>query len=160
MTLSALIKKGGLAKAATATPATIATQEVDQATTVAAVATVTVTNAQDHKVRTATALPEHFQKDMVDACRGLSISQEELYNRLAGEDIDTITPDTLAAFARSLVQRREMHQGKVPAHYSEHAFCKLCGPVWLWFSGEVDGCPWCWIRMTGRPIPHPVQSGS
>ncbi len=42
MTLSALIKKGGLSKAATATPATIATQEIDQQVTVAPVATVTV----------------------------------------------------------------------------------------------------------------------
>lgn len=42
MTLSALIKKGGLAKAATVTPATTATQEAEQAVTVAPVATVTV----------------------------------------------------------------------------------------------------------------------
>ncbi len=42
MTLSALIKKGGLAKAATATPATMATQETDEAVTVAPVATVAV----------------------------------------------------------------------------------------------------------------------
>ena len=42
MTLSVLIKKGGLAKAATVTPATIATQETDEAVTVALVATVAV----------------------------------------------------------------------------------------------------------------------
>ncbi|MEX0963783.1 MAG: hypothetical protein WDZ52_07060 [Pseudohongiellaceae bacterium] len=42
MTLSALIKKGGLAKAMTATPATIATQEMDNTVTVAPVATVAV----------------------------------------------------------------------------------------------------------------------
>ncbi|MBG7602515.1 MAG: hypothetical protein IZT60_08230 [Gammaproteobacteria bacterium] len=43
MTLSALIKKGGLARSATVTPATIATQQAGQASSVAAVATVTVT---------------------------------------------------------------------------------------------------------------------
>jgi len=42
MTLSALIKKGGLSKAATMTPATTATQETDEAVTVAPVATVAV----------------------------------------------------------------------------------------------------------------------
>jgi len=42
MTLSALIKKGGLSKTATATPATTATQEPDQQVTVAPVATVAV----------------------------------------------------------------------------------------------------------------------
>ncbi|MFQ5643988.1 MAG: hypothetical protein ACE5FQ_09835 [Thiogranum sp.] len=42
MTLSALIKKGGLCKSVTATPATLATQEADQPVTVAPVATVAV----------------------------------------------------------------------------------------------------------------------
>ena len=42
MTLSAPIRKGGLAKSATATPATIATQQAGQTESVAAVATVTV----------------------------------------------------------------------------------------------------------------------
>jgi carboxypeptidase C (cathepsin A) len=42
MTLLALIKKGGLTKAVTATPATIATQEANQTVTVASVATVAV----------------------------------------------------------------------------------------------------------------------
>jgi hypothetical protein len=42
MTLSALIKKGGLAGAMTATPATVATQEAGKPATVAPVATVAV----------------------------------------------------------------------------------------------------------------------
>lgn len=42
MSLSALIRKGGLARSATATPATIATQQEGQTSSVAAVATVTV----------------------------------------------------------------------------------------------------------------------
>jgi len=79
---------------------------------------------------------------------------------LAPEDIEDwrkgdISYDTLAAFTRSLVQRREMEKGKVPLHYTERATCKQCGPVWLWFSGTVLGCPWCWNRTAGRPIPRP-----
>ena len=42
MILSTLIKKGGLAKVATATPATSATHQLDNSVTVASVATVTV----------------------------------------------------------------------------------------------------------------------
>ncbi|MEJ1381089.1 MAG: hypothetical protein RPT95_09010 [Candidatus Sedimenticola sp. (ex Thyasira tokunagai)] len=42
MTLSILIKKGGLTAAVTATPATTATQEADKSKTVASVATVAV----------------------------------------------------------------------------------------------------------------------
>ena len=42
MILSSLIKKGGLAKAATATHATSATHEADKSETVASVATVAV----------------------------------------------------------------------------------------------------------------------
>ena len=43
MILSALIRKGGLARSATATPATIATQQAGYTESIAAVATVTVT---------------------------------------------------------------------------------------------------------------------
>ncbi|MEA3275951.1 MAG: hypothetical protein U9Q81_11795 [Pseudomonadota bacterium] len=97
---------------------------------------------------------------LADACRGLSISPVEVRKALAPEDIEDwrngdISSDTLAAFARSLVQRREMDQGKRPAHYTEHAICRHCGPIWLWVSGEVLGCPWCWNRAADRPIPRP-----
>lgn len=97
---------------------------------------------------------------LADACRGLSITPVEVREALAPENIaewrnGDISSDTLTAFARTLVQRREMDQGKVPAHYTERATCKQCGPIWLWFSGEVLGCPWCWNRVADRPIPRP-----
>ena len=95
------------------------------------------------------------------ACRGLTITSAEVRDALAPEDIEDwrkgdISAKTLAAFARSLVHRREMNLGKVPAHFTERATCKRCGPVWLWFAGEVLGCPWCWNRLAGRPIPRPT----
>ena len=96
------------------------------------------------------------------ACRGLAITPMEVRDALALEDIEDwcngeISSDTLVAFAKALVQRREMNQGKRPAHYTEHASCEHCGPIWLWFSGEVSGCPWCWNRVAGRRIPHPLS---
>lgn len=47
MSLSNLIRKGGLAKVATVTPATIATQETEQVVTVAPVATVAVADIRE-----------------------------------------------------------------------------------------------------------------
>jgi len=99
---------------------------------------------------------------LADACKGLDITPAEIKEALAPEDIDdwregTISADTLAAFARSLVQRQKMDQGKRPEHYTEQATCKHCGPIWLWFSGEVLGCPWCWNRVADKPIPRPCS---
>lgn len=99
---------------------------------------------------------------LADACQGLDINPAEVKQALAPEDIDdwcegTISADTLAAFARSLVQRQKMDQGKHPEHYTEQATCKHCGPIWLWFSGEVLGCPWCWNRVADKPIPRPCS---
>lgn len=94
------------------------------------------------------------------ACAELDITLSEVLDSLAEEDVEDwrnglIDGDTLAVFARSLAQRREMKQGKRPDHYTEQAVCKQCGPIWLWLSGEVLGCPWCWNRVAGKPIPRP-----
>jgi hypothetical protein len=91
----------------------------------------------------------------------------EVREAMATADIEDwhngeISRDALAAFARALAQRREMDQGKRPAHYIERAVCKQCGPIWLWSSGKVQGCPWCWNQVAGKPIPRPcsVQCGN
>jgi len=83
---------------------------------------------------------------LTEICRGLSITPKEVQEALAPEDIEDwrngdISHETLAAFVRSLVQHREMAQGNRPAHYTEEAICRHCGPIWLWFSGEVEGLP-------------------
>ena len=52
MTLSTLIRKGGLAKVATATPATLATQGAVNAGTVAEVASVAVAKLRDDEIDT------------------------------------------------------------------------------------------------------------
>ncbi|QBQ56114.1 hypothetical protein [Nitrosococcus wardiae] len=97
---------------------------------------------------------------LAEACRGLPITPGEVREAFTPEDIEEwhngcLPQDTLATFAQALVQRREMDKGKRPALYTEPASCQHCGPVWLWFSGEVQGCPWCWNRIANRPIPRP-----
>jgi hypothetical protein len=94
------------------------------------------------------------------ASNELNISSTEVRDALAPEDIldwrdGKLTEENLAAFARLLVQRREMDRGQRPARYTEVATCRQCGPIWLWFPGEVLGCPWCWNRVSHRPIPRP-----
>ena len=107
-----------------------------------------------------------LNETLTTACHDLTIIPVEVRKALAPEDIDDwhngdISIETLTTFARSLEQRREMDQGIVPMDFTEHATCTQCGPVWLWFSGEVLGCPWCWNRMKEIPIPRPhsVQCG-
>jgi hypothetical protein len=94
------------------------------------------------------------------ATRELPISAAEVRDALDPEEIDEwrngqIATNALSAFAQSLVDRRQMNEGRVPVHYTEHATCGRCGPIWFWISGEVSGCPWCWNRVAGRPIPRP-----
>ena len=67
-------------------------------------------------------------------------------------------PAEMAAFASAVRVRVGMERGERPAHYNEIATCRHCGPVWLWARGEVLGCPWCFNRVAGRPIPRPVAS--
>lgn len=97
-----------------------------------------------------------------DACRDLSITPTVVWEALAAEDIEDwqngkITSDFLTAFARTLLRRRKMDGGKRPIEYVETATCLHCGPIWLWYSGEVLGCPWCWNRVADRPIPRPCS---
>ncbi len=97
---------------------------------------------------------------LAHACRGLSIKPAEVCDALAPEDIEgwrcgEVRGESLAAFAASLDQRREMERGICPASYTEQATCAQCGPIWLWTQGQVLGCPWCWNRIRGLPIPRP-----
>ena len=97
---------------------------------------------------------------LATACQQLMITPKEVKEALAPDDVQAwrngeVSTDTLTAFAHALAQRREMDQGKRPANYSYPATCKHCGPIWLWFSGEVLGCPWCWNQANDNPIPRP-----
>ncbi len=97
---------------------------------------------------------------LATVCQHLTITPKEMQEALAPEDIEAwrkgeVTIGALSAFANALAQRREMDRGKRPANYSHPATCKHCGPIWLWFPGEVLGCPWCWNRVNNNPIPRP-----
>ena len=79
--------------------------------------------------------------------------------RAAGDDWPTVAadPELLAAF-RALVECNQTRRaGRRPAHWTQATECKDCGCVWLWpgAPARVLGCPWCFNRASGLPIPRP-----
>ncbi len=87
----------------------------------------------------------------------LLCSLKELQER-AEEDWEEISADSakLKAFAELVMIEDMRRQGIVPDHYTATTHCKHCGPVPI-FEGcwpESDGCPWCFNRMKGLPMPN------
>ena len=75
----------------------------------------------------------------------------------AGEDWDEIAnnPKQLKAFNELLMISEMRSQGVTPDHYTSCTECKYCGPVPIWNGcpPQVVGCPWCFNRLKGLPIP-------
>ncbi len=83
-------------------------------------------------------------------------SLRELQER-AGPDWDEVSSDPakLKSFAELVMITDMRHRGIVPDHYTATTNCKHCGPVPI-FEGcwpESDGCPWCFNRLQGLPMP-------
>ena len=86
---------------------------------------------------------------------GLSIADLE---EAAGEDWPEVRgPAALQALAHAVLTRRQRERGECPPHWAEHCECAGCGPVLLWPGSpkQVLGCPWCFNRAEGHPIPRP-----
>lgn len=95
-----------------------------------------------------------------EACQALPIAPTEVIEALTPQEVrdwsqGQIANETLITFARAMALRLRMDQGKRPTHYTKRATCQHCGPIWLWFSGNVAGCPWCWNRISDKSIPRP-----
>lgn len=75
----------------------------------------------------------------------------------AGEDWSDVAndPTQLKTFADMLAIDEMRHRGVVPDHYTATTKCRHCGPVPIWEGcpPEVLGCPWCFNRHAGLPIP-------
>jgi hypothetical protein len=88
---------------------------------------------------------------------GLTLAELE---EAAGEDWPEVRddPTVLQALAHAVVTRRQRERGECPPHWTERCECAGCGPVYLWpgSPARVLGCPWCFNRAEGRPIPRPV----
>jgi hypothetical protein len=75
----------------------------------------------------------------------------------AGPDWDEIAddPEQLKAFADMLVVEDMRQRGIAPDHYKATTVCRHCGavPIWRGCEPQVMGCPWCFNRIKGLPIP-------
>jgi rRNA maturation endonuclease Nob1 len=100
--------------------------------------------------------PATAQGDFVSNKHGLNLDE---LRKEAGLEWDDIKDDLAALqnFAHSLRVQRMRDRGEVPPEYKFIAYCRGCGPVWLWSSGKVEGCPWCWNRLQGKPVPYPAD---
>ena len=121
------------------------------------------TNTPTHRVKSElseispTDVADPVMESVDDWSKRFRENPDEL-KRHAGDDSEEVfnDPAQLVAFADSLaiVQIREL--GKVPDHYTATIECIHCGPVPI-FEGlpeTVKGCPWCFNRIEGLPIPH------
>lgn len=85
------------------------------------------------------------------------IADLEKLRRIAGSDWEEIAgdPKQLKAFAELLMIEDMRQKGVVPGHYTATTTCKHCGlvPIWDGCPPEVNGCPWCFNRHKGLPIP-------
>jgi len=84
-------------------------------------------------------------------------SLRELQKR-AAQDWEKISesPEQLKALAELIMIDDMRHRGIVPDHYTSETECKRCGPIPI-FEGcppQVDGCPWCFNRLQGLPMPN------
>ena len=75
----------------------------------------------------------------------------------AGKDWDEVAddPKKLKAYFELLMISEMREKGQIPDHYTSTTTCKHCGPVPIWDGcpPEVLGCPWCFNRHKGLPIP-------
>lgn len=76
----------------------------------------------------------------------------------AGNDWPEVQADPalLEALAHAVSVRRMRERGEVPPSYTAVTDCAGCGPVPI-FEGAPDrvmGCPWCFGRVAGRPVPR------
>ncbi|MDO8706034.1 MAG: hypothetical protein Q7J84_13915 [Sulfuricaulis sp.] len=100
-----------------------------------------------YKLTGQTAPPEARDADM------------EKLHRAAGKDWPQLLadPDQLAVFRAVLACTETRRAGRRPEYYTQASECKDCGWVWLWPGAptRVLGCPWCFNRASGLPIPRP-----
>lgn len=93
------------------------------------------------------------------ACKGLDLDPLKLALSLEPSDLGTLGKDStkqLRIYAEAVADRLARERGEIPAHYTAKTVCSGCGPVPI-FRGapeKVAGCPWCWNRIRGLPMPN------
>ena len=100
-----------------------------------------------------------------EACAGLdNVKPADILTTLTTEDLADVQAMAdplpfLRSFACALSATRWRQIGVAPPGWTHAAHCDRCGPVYLWRSVKVAGCPWCWNRLHGVKIPRPPVPG-
>ena len=65
-------------------------------------------------------------------------------------------PAALETLAWSIQTRSMRELGRIPSHYTATTICVHCGlvPIFPGVGERVKGCPWCFNRVKGLPVPR------
>jgi len=68
-------------------------------------------------------------------------------------------PKQLEALRYTAQVVRQIRAGVRPEYWTANTECKHCGPVLIWEGcpPKLQGCPWCFNRIKGLPIPRMVK---
>lgn len=151
MSLADLIRKNSSEQVATATPATVATDNHSLPGTVARVATVAVATPQNEKPATIPLI------ELQAIAARFDFTVQQLRDAAGADWVDIVDDGAkVTAWAQLLADNDTRAGGHVPSHYTTPGECAQCGPVWLWPGAEkVLACPWCANRDAGLLIPRP-----
>lgn len=60
------------------------------------------------------------------------------------------------ALANAIQIRHMREKGEIPQHYTATTLCDGCGwvPIFPGVGERVKGCPWCFNRISGLPVPR------
>lgn len=92
-----------------------------------------------------------------ESCAVVASDATDELRQAAGKDWPELAanPVLLECFAHMVAIRKMRERGEVPPSYTATTICAHCGPVPI-FPGvaeKVLGCPWCFNRVAGRPVP-------
>ncbi len=116
-----------------------------------------IENREDSAATVATSATP-VNAGAIAKARGLTLAD---MRQTAGLDWKEIKDDqgTLEALARSIQIRRMRERGETPPHYTATTVCDRCGqvPIFPGAGKRVKGCPWCFNRISGLPVPRATR---
>ncbi len=85
-----------------------------------------------------------------------SVSSVSEWSELLENKNGELTEDELPAAIEMVAITEMREKGICPDHYTSETTCKNCGPVPIWEGcpPQVIGCPWCFNRLQGLPMPN------
>lgn len=97
-----------------------------------------------------------------ESCAVVAGDATDELRQAAGKDWPELEAnhELLECFARMVAVRKMRERGEVPPSYTATTICAHCGPVPI-FPGvaeKVEGCPWCFNRIAGRPVPKMLRN--